>query len=94
MSNFLQLDNNLIDSVFSNLLTLSEEQQVDSLLAEEELIHHLRKITKDLEFVYDFRFVKFWAYMTKFPVFIENMDNFLLNVRKYNSLEKITIDLD
>jgi hypothetical protein len=64
------------------------------LLAEEELIYHLRKITKDLEFVYDLKFVKFWAYITKFPVFIENMDNFLQNVRKYNSFDKIVIDLD
>ena len=39
-------------------------------------------------------FVKFWAYMVKFPLFIQNIDNFLQNIRKYNDFEKVTIDLD
>jgi len=73
---------------------MSEDQQTLGLLAEKELIYHLRKITKDLEYIYDMNFVKFWAYMVKFPLFIENIDNFLQNIRKYNDFEKITIDLD
>ena len=77
MTPFASLDNNLIDSVFSNLLTMNEDQLSVGLLAEKELIYHLRKITKDLEYIYDMGFVKFWAYMIKFPLFIENIDNFL-----------------
>ena len=94
MIQFASLDNNLVDSVFSNLMTLSEDQHHDSGLAEAELIFHLRKITKELEYLLDFPFVKFWVYIAKFPVFIEFLDNFLMNVRKYNDLEKITIDLN
>ena len=64
------------------------------MLAEKELIYHLRKISKDLEFLNDLPFEKFWAYMTKLHVFIDNMDSFLQNVRKYNDLGKVSIDLD
>jgi hypothetical protein len=35
------IDNNLVDSVFSNILTLSDEQQNFGMLAEMELIHHI-----------------------------------------------------
>ena len=64
------------------------------MLAEKELIYHLRKMSKDLEFLNDLPFEKFWAYMTKLHVFIDNMDSFLQNVRKYNDLGKVSIDLD
>lgn len=64
------------------------------MLAEEELIYYLRKITKELEFILDFKFCRFWAYMVKFPLFINFLDDYLQNLRKYNDLEKIQIDLD
>jgi hypothetical protein len=64
------------------------------VLAEEELIHHLRKITKELQFLYDMPFCRFWAYVKSFPLFIDFLDEFLQNIRKYNDLEKIKIDLD
>lgn len=66
----------------------------DDLLEEEELIYHLRKISKELEYILDFSFVKFWAYIVKFPVFVDFLDTFLMNMRKYNDLEKIEIDLN
>lgn len=64
------------------------------MLAEMELIHHIQKFTKDIEFLYDQSFVKFWVYLVKFPVFIEAVDSFLQNIRKYNDVVKLQIDLD
>lgn len=60
-------------------MTLSDEQQgvVDGVLAEEELVHHFAKITKELEFLYDMPFVKFWAYAVKLPLFMDFLDEFL-----------------
>ncbi len=60
-------------------MTLSEEQQniSDGVLAEEELLHHFAKITKELEFYYDMPFIKFWAYTVKLPLFIDFLDEFL-----------------
>ena len=77
MTEFATLDNNLIDSVFSSLLTMSPNEQKEDLLSEFELIHYIRNITKELEFVNDLRFVKFWVYIVKFPLFIDFMDQFL-----------------
>jgi len=68
--------------------------QSEGILEESELIHHLRKVTRELEFIYDLGFVRFWAFITKFPLFLEFLDTFLQNMRKYNDLDKITIDLD
>jgi hypothetical protein len=59
------------------------------MLAERELIHHLSKISKSLEFLDDFTFWRFWAHLVKFPVFVQFIDDFLQNVRKYNDLQKI-----
>mmetsp|Transcript_4408 Transcript_4408/g.6425 ORF Transcript_4408/g.6425 Transcript_4408/m.6425 type:complete len:294 (+) Transcript_4408:187-1068(+) len=94
--NFGVLDNNLIDSVYSNILTLNQEmsKRSDDMLIEQELIHHLRKIARELDYILDFPFSKFWAYLVKFPLFMSFLDDFLQNLRKYNDLEKITIDLD
>lgn len=64
------------------------------MLAELELIHHVKKLTKDFEFIYDQSFVVFWAYIAKLPMFIDSLDSFLQNMRKYNDMEKIQIDLD
>jgi len=93
--NFACLDNNLIDSVYSNLLTLSKDRQDSAdMLAEDELIHHLRKLTRELDYILDLPFCTFWAYIVKFPLFMRFLDEFLQNVRKYNDLEKIQIDLE
>ena len=94
ITEFSGMDNNLIDSVFSNLMTLSEGQKEAGVLGEEELIHHFCKMTKTLEHLYDMDFVKFWAYVIKFPLFVDFLDDYLLQIRKYNDFEKINIDLD
>ena len=36
-------------------------------------------------------FVEFWATITKFSVFMDFLDKFLLNFRKYNDLQKLMI---
>jgi hypothetical protein len=64
------------------------------MLAEQELIHHIRKITKDFEFVFDQSFVRFWALIHKIPSFLDNLDDYLQNMRKYNDIDKVAIDLD
>ena len=51
-------------------------------------------MTKTLEFLYDLPFVKFWATSVKFPIFINFLDDYLQQVRKYNDFEKINIDLN
>lgn len=71
-----------------------EGRESDDILVEEELVHHMRKIAKELSYIVDLDFCRFWAYIVKFPIFIEFLDDFLLNMRKYNDLEKIQIDLD
>ncbi len=55
---------------------------------------HLRKVTKELEFIAELPFVRFWVYITKGPEIMNFLDTFLLNIRKYNDLEKVHIDLD
>ena len=95
MTSYAILDNNLIDSIYTNLHTLSDDQsRSEDMLAEKELLHHVRKITKILEFLDDFTFWRFWAHIIKFPLFLEFIDEFLQNIRKYNDIEKIQIDLN
>ena len=48
------MDNNLIDSVYSNLLTMNRDgRQSDDILVEDELVHHMRKIAKELSYIVD-----------------------------------------
>lgn len=97
MLHFNVLDNNLIDSVYCNVMTIQKDKLShagDDLLAEQELLFHLRKITKELEFLAELPFVTFWAYAAKVPEFMGFLDGFLQNIRKYNDLEKLHIDLD
>ena len=63
-------------------------------MAEQELVFHLRKITKELQHISELPFAKFWAYMVSIPAIMAFLDGFLQNVRKYNDLEKMQIDLD
>ena len=72
----------------------AEQQKGDGVLAEEELVHHFSKMTKELEFIADMSFVKFWVYVVKLPIFINFLDDYLQQLRKYNDFEKINIDLD
>lgn len=36
----------------------------------------------------------FWYHITKVPEFINFIDSYLVNLRKYNDLSKLQIDLD
>lgn len=51
-------------------------------------------MTKELEFLAELEFVKFWAYIIKIPLFINFCDDYLQQLRKYNDFEKLNIDLD
>ena len=61
-SQFASFDNGMIDSIYSNFFRVDDPTDH---LAEQELIHHLRKITKEMEFLLDFEFAKFWAFIVK-----------------------------
>ena len=71
-----------------------DRRESDDMLAEDELIHHMRKLSRELDYILDLPFCTFWAYIVKFPVFTRFLDGFIQNLRKYNDLEKIQIDLD
>ena len=74
------LDNNLIDSVYSNIMTMEKDkltQAGDDLLAEQELLFHLRKITKEMQYLSEQPFVRFWFLMSKVPEFVNFLDSFL-----------------
>jgi hypothetical protein len=90
--NFAILDNYLMDQVISS--SFSQDVNADDLLQPHELVFFLRKISKELEFLLDLPFVKFWATLVKFPQLMEFLDEWLMNVRKYNDAEKIQIDLN
>lgn len=90
--NFNILDNNLIDSVYSNIMTMEKDKLTlagDDLLGEQELLFHFRKITRELQFLSELPFVRFWFFMAKVPEFINFLDTFLQNIRKYNDLDKL-----
>jgi hypothetical protein len=59
------MDNKLIDAYFTRLENFSEEER--DLLEDSELLHFLRGINKDLEFVLNLRFSKFWGIVAKIP---------------------------
>jgi hypothetical protein len=88
------LDNNLVDLIYSNALSLNHEVTNDDNLGEEELIYHLRKISKELEYLIDLPFVKFWAFISKNSQIVDFLDEVLQNIRKYNDTEKIQVDLN
>jgi len=57
-------------------------------------LFHLRKIIKELEYMVDLPFIRFWVYTTKFPLFLSFLDEFLQSARKYNDIHKIKFDLE
>ena len=75
---FCSADNNLIERVY-NSMSISNDDSHSSYeqLDKNELLFHMRKITKELEYMFDVPFVKFWVYITKFPFFLTFFDEFL-----------------
>ena len=81
------MDNKLIDAYYTKLENFSEEER--DLLEDGELLHFLRQILRDLEYVLNLRFSKFWGAIAKIPDLQRFLDDFLLNVRKHNDIYKI-----
>ncbi len=65
--NFASVDNFLIDTLFACLVPNQTEVLAHDILAEEELLYHLRKAAKDLAYLIDLPFKKFWAVIIKVP---------------------------
>jgi hypothetical protein len=81
------MDNKLIDAYYTRLENFSEEER--DLLEDGELLHFLRLMKKDLEYILNLRFSKFWGAISKIPDLQRFLDDFLLNVRKHNDIYKI-----
>ena len=93
MTSFALFDNSMIDDVCQSLLGVQQTGAQDKeALDDEELFHHMRKMTRELTHLLDLPFVAFWVHITKFPVFIQFLDDYLANMRKYNDLYKIKMD--
>ena len=52
----------------------------------------MRKITKELSSLVDLEFAAFWAHLAKLPV-MEFLDDYLMNMRKYNDMSKVHGDM-
>lgn len=84
---FYKLDNKLIDAYYVKRENFNEEER-DHLEAE-EFQHFVRLLCKDLEYILNLNFVKFWGVITKMPEVLRFLDDFLQNVRKHNDLYKL-----
>jgi hypothetical protein len=93
LTSFTLFDNSMIDDVCQSLLGAELKAAQDKeALDDEELFHHMRKMTRELTHLLDLPFVTLWVHITRFPIFIQFLDDYLGNMRKYNDLHKIQID--
>lgn len=81
------MDNKLIDAYYARMENFSDEEK--DLLEDSELLHFIRQVCRDLEYIYNLRFSQFWGMMYKLPEIQRFLDEFLQNVRKYNDIYKI-----
>ena len=76
----------MIEAYYQKKSNFSDSEK--ELLEEEEFLHFCRQVVKDLEFLLGLKFVNFWGFISKVPEIMEFLDEFLLNVRKYNDIYK------
>lgn len=69
------MDNKLIDAYYSKLENFAEDER--DLLENEEFLHMLRMINRDLEYVLSLRFSHFWGFVSKVPELQRFLDEFL-----------------
>jgi hypothetical protein len=55
----------------------------------EELLYYMRRITKELSHLVEMDFVTFWAHIATCPAYVEFLDDYLGNMRKFNDLAKV-----
>lgn len=78
MTSFALFDNSMIDEVCQSLLGAADKaSQGKEALDDEELLFHMRKMTRELNHLLDQPFVTFWVHITKFPVFMRFLDDYL-----------------
>ena len=85
---YYSVDNKLIDAYYAQRMDVFSEDEKD-LLQEDELLHYLRQVNKDLEYLIDLKFTQFWGFVSKTPEISRFLDEFLLTVRKHNDIFKL-----
>ena len=80
------LDSATIERVLQELETRNESLPLD------ELLFYMRKITKELQHIVDMSFIEFWAHIAKLEELRDFLDVYLLNMRKYNDIQKVASD--
>ena len=55
-------------------------------------MHHLKQMRKGLSYLISLPFVKFWAEIVKDGQYLDFLDMFLQNMRKYNDVYKLQPD--
>lgn len=73
---FYALDNKLIDTYYANRVDIFSEDEKDILQAE-EILHFLRLLNRDLDFLINLKFVAFWGLVSKTPEIARFIDEFL-----------------
>ena len=81
------MDNKLIDAYYANRENFAEDER--DLLEDQEFLHFSKILCKDLEYLLNMKFIQFWGHISKIPDIMSFLDEFLMNVRKYNDIYKV-----
>lgn len=81
------MDNKLIDAYYTKLENFSEIER--DLLEDAELLHFLRIVNRDIDYLLNLKFSSFWVAIIKIPNIQLFLDEFLQNVRKHNDIYKL-----
>lgn len=73
---YYALDNKLIDTYYAARTGIFSEDEKD-LLQEEEFLHFVRLINRDLEYLLELKFTHFWGLVSKTPEISRFLDEFL-----------------
>ncbi len=73
---YYALDNKLIDTYYANRVGIFNEDEKD-ILEEQEFLHFIRLINRDLEFLLELKFTHFWGLVSKTPEISKFLDEFL-----------------
>jgi hypothetical protein len=85
---FYALDNKLIDTYYSDRMDIFTDEEKD-ILTQEEFLHYVRFVCRDIEFLLSLRFAQFWGLVSKTPEISRFFDDFLQNARKHNDIFKM-----
>lgn len=78
------MDNKLIDSYYSKMDHFSSDEK--DILVQQEFLFLVKQLNKELDFLLDLDFVKFWFQITKIEQVLTFLDEFLGNCRKHSDI--------